>query len=215
MIPENQNVGRNRNEQMPYYFRKTCEWIGSETEIHTVTQFRDKMREYVYNDGCGDDVSYTKDIKRLLKDPCKENIIIFSKGPRKDDLISFHDMAAYLIKLKHKDKNDSRNDKIKRTLLTAVDIIKHDIRNMKFNNDFCPTPTEITDLKGGAEWIPASLYTILLALIPSELKSVSVGQSIVQASKSRSVIAPMLFGRGIMLDQFFDHYIIGRSPLFT
>ena len=102
LIPENQNVDRNRNEQMPYYFRKTCEWIGSETEIHTVTQFRDKMREYVYNDGCGDDVYYTKYIKQLLKESYKENIIICSKGPGKYDLISFHDMAAYLIKLKHK-----------------------------------------------------------------------------------------------------------------
>ena len=88
--------------------------------------------------------------------------------------------------------------------MTAVDIIKHDIRNMKFNNDFYPTPTEITDLKGGAEWIPASLYTVLRALFPSELKSISVGKSIVQASRSRSVIASMLFGRGITLDHSFS-----------
>ena len=60
-------------------------------------------------------------------------------------------MAAYLIKVKYKDKNDSINDKIKRTLLTAVNIIKNEIRNMKFNIDFYPTPTETADLKGEAE----------------------------------------------------------------
>ena len=77
---------------MLYYFRKSCEWIESKTDIHTVTQFWDKMREYVCNDGCGD-VYCKKYIKQLLKEHYKENIITFSKGPRKDDLISFHDMA--------------------------------------------------------------------------------------------------------------------------
>ena len=32
-------------------------------------------------------------------------------------------MAAYLIKINYKDNNDSINDKITRTLSTAVDII--------------------------------------------------------------------------------------------
>ena len=87
--------------------------------------------------------------------------------------------------------------------MTAVDIIKNEIINMKFNIDFYPTPSEIADLKGDAEWIPYSLYTILQALIPSELTSVSIGESIVQASRSRSVIAPMLFGLGVTLDYSF------------
>ena len=78
-----------------YYFRKTCEWIESETEIDAVTQFRDKMGEYVYNDGCRDDVYCTKYIKQLLKEHYKENIILCSKGLGKDDLISFHNMTAY------------------------------------------------------------------------------------------------------------------------
>ena len=87
--------------------------------------------------------------------------------------------------------------------MTAVDIIKNEIRNMKFNNDFYPAPTETADLNGWAEWIPDSLYTILRALMPSELKSISISQSIVQAGKSQSVIAPMLFGLGETLDHSF------------
>ena len=68
-------------------------------------------------------------------------------------------MEAYLVKVKYKDKKDSISDKIKRTLLTAAGIIKDEIRNMNFKNDFYPTPREIADLKGGAEWTPDSLYT--------------------------------------------------------
>ena len=101
-------------------------------------------------------------------------------------------MVAYTIKVKYKDKNDYINYinyAITRTLLTAVNIIKDEIRNMKINNDFYPTPTEIADLKGEAQWIPDSLHTIHRALISSEEKSISFGQSIVRASKSRSAIA--------------------------
>ena len=98
---------------MLHYFRKICEWIESETEIHTVIQFRDKMRKYPYNDGCRDELYCTKYIKQLLKEHYKENIIICSKGPWKDDLISFHDMAAYLIKVKYKNKNDSIKIRLK------------------------------------------------------------------------------------------------------
>ena len=76
-------------------------------------------------------------------------------------------------------------------------LLKDKIRNMKFNNDFYPTPTEIPDLKWGTEWIPDSLYTILWDLIPSELKSTSTGQSVVQASAS------MLFSLGVKLDYSF------------
>ena len=61
----------------------------------------------------------TKNIKQLLKKHYKENIIICSKSPRKDDLISFEDMAANLIKVNYKDTNNFINDKCTRTIFTA------------------------------------------------------------------------------------------------
>ena len=54
----------------------------------------------------GGDAYCTKYIKQLLKEHYKEHVIKCSKGPGKNDLISFHDMAAYLIKVKYKNKND-------------------------------------------------------------------------------------------------------------
>ena len=74
---------------------------------------------------------------------------------------------------------------------------------MKLNNDFYSILMKIAHLKGLAEWIPDSLYTVLRALILSELKSISIYQSIVQASKCRSAIAPMLLGLGVILDNSF------------
>ena len=74
---------------------------------------------------------------------------------------------------------------------------------MKFNNDFYPSLTTIADPKVWTEWIPDSLSTILRALIPPELKSSSIGQTIVHASKSPSVISLMLFELGVTLDLSF------------
>ena len=87
--------------------------------------------------------------KTVANEYYRENVVICCKGSGKDDLISFHDMTAYLINVKYKYKNDFINDKIKTTLLTAVEIIKNEIRNRKFNNDFYLTPTNIADLKVG------------------------------------------------------------------
>lgn len=69
-----------------------------------------------------------KHTKHLLQEHNKE-----TKGPGKEFLISFHDMVAYTIKVKYKDKNDYINYvnyKITRTLLTAFDIVKDEIRSI-------------------------------------------------------------------------------------
>ena len=72
------------------------------------------MAEYIQDTDSRSNVYCKKYIKQLLKDHYKENIIICSKGPGKDDLISFQNMATYLINVKCKDRDDSVNDKITR-----------------------------------------------------------------------------------------------------
>ena len=44
---------------MSYYYKQAtqvCEWIVSETEIHTIAQFREKIREFACIDSNGDNV---------------------------------------------------------------------------------------------------------------------------------------------------------------
>ena len=51
---------------------------------------------------------------------------------------------------------------------------------------------------------PGSLKLLLDYLINSELKRLSLGQCITQASSPRSIIAPIPFGMGVGLDKSFS-----------
>ena len=115
---------------MSYYNKQAtqvCEWIVSETEIHTVAQFREKIREFACIDSNGDHVH-----KNLWKDHYQENIIVSSKGLGRNNLI-------YCA-----DRNDSVENKVTQALLAVANIIKDEIRSIKFNNDVSPTLDDIS-----------------------------------------------------------------------
>ena len=59
------------------------------------------------------------------------------------------------------------------------------------------------DLNYESEWVPESLQIFLGLLFPSKLKQISIGQCITQASRRRSLIAPIPFGIGVDLDKSF------------
>ena len=52
-------------------------------------------------------------------------------------------------------------------------------------------------------WMPESLTIFLSQLISSQLKQVSIGQCIAQASRPRSMIASIPFGIGVYIDKSF------------
>ena len=59
------------------------------------------------------------------------------------------------------------------------------------------------DLEGCLEWIPDSLSILLKIIMPNPLKQTSIGHSIIQAARPRSIICPIQFGLGVQLDRAF------------
>ena len=72
---------------------------------------------------------------------------------------------------------------------------------MKFSKDFYPSIDEITSSEKGQKWVPESLKMFMKLLVPSNLKQLSLSQCIVQATRPRGAIAPILFGVGIDIDK--------------
>ena len=54
-----------------------------------------------------------------------------------------------------------------------------------------------------SQWVPHHLQNFLKLIVISEVKQNSIGHAIVQASRPRSVIAPIMFGVGIEMDHVF------------
>jgi len=68
---------------------------------------------------------------------------------------------------------------------------------------FYPSNEDITSSSQNSQWIPHHLQTFLKLVVISEAKQNSIGHAIVQASRPRSVIAPIMFGVGIEMDHVF------------
>ena len=71
------------------------------------------------------------------------------------------------------------------------------------NTSHYPTNGLIKDTKMGKQSVPSYLQYFMEKLIKNELKQISLAQCIVNAIKTRSSIAPIMFGLGIEVEKVF------------
>ena len=155
-----------------------------------------KMREL----NNGEDVTYSvRTVKKKLQE-YYENHICFSELPGRADVICFKDTASYIVN-EMKRKSIESKDFI---IIAAAKIIKAEIRDMPANIGECPSATDLRSIEFAKQCIPGSLKLLLDYLINSELKRLSLGQCITQASRPRSIIEPIPFGMGVDLDKSFS-----------
>ena len=139
------------------------------------------------------DVYTLKTFRQKLKDRYKEHILFVTDGGKKPGLIYFRNTADYAIK-KLKNEGETREA----VLRAAAKIIKEDIRSMEASGD--SYPSNFSSLEN-AYWLPDSLMLVLKYLVPNDLKRVSLGQCIIQASRPRSIVAPIPFGVGVSVEK--------------
>ena len=72
---------------------------------------------------------------------------------------------------------------------------------MEVSKTYYPTSEDICISEEESKWVPESLKCFLQLLIPSSIKRSSIGQCIVQGSRPRTVISPILFGVGVQMDK--------------
>ena len=94
---------------------------------------------------------------KLLKDKYGDHVLITNTGHGKENIITFKENAKYLIKEKYKFQQDKLEDK---TSYLIADLTKSEIRN-----------------KSLSDLYPSHLLEIL---IPSSLKKIAIGHSIIQ-----------------------------------
>ena len=80
-------------------------------------------------------------------------------------------------------------------------MIKESIRECQYDNEFYPLKSTIHSRTLAKEWLPPLLLSFMQQLISDEVKQISLGHCIVQASRPRSVVAHILFGLSVSVDQ--------------
>ena len=108
-----------------------------------------------------------------------------------------------------RDKKKDSNDEAERIIITAAKLILNNIRSAKFSCEFYPTREDIESWKKGKEWLPNYLKSFLEKILKHPLKQESIGQAVINATRPRSCIRPILLGLGVEAD-----HIIGSKWFF-
>ena len=89
-----------------------------------------------------------------------------------------------------RDRNKERD--AERIITTAAKLIMSEIREKRYDTSTYPTSEDIRNQD--VQWLPTGLKIFREVLMKSTLKQQSIGQSIVFASRPRSVIPTIPFG---------------------
>lgn len=182
------------------WFKVLVEWLESESgaELYTLTELHSKMVEF----SNGDDVYTIKRLKQKLQEHYKEHIF-FANVEGRENIVCFKNMATYIITEKWQSSRSSIEDEAAWIVSTAAKIIRDEIREKIYDCKSHPGNEDIASISQSSQWILHHLQAFLKLIIISEVKQNSIGHAIIQASRPRSVITPIMFGVGIEMDHVF------------
>ena len=103
-------------------------------------------------------------------------------------------MANFIINKNFKEKTQDITTESGRIIKTAGTLIKTEIRDRSYSNDFYPTNKEMQ-----SPWILDNLRTFLSSFTKSSLKQESIGQ-VITKSTSPMQIPPLLFALAVEVD---------------
>ena len=125
------------------------------------------------------------------------NNIFFAEVDGRADVVCFRKVTKYFI------NNNWYSNRKTDPEEEVTELILGDIRAAEFDCDRYPSAEEISDIEHGLECLPRYLKQFLKGILKTGLKQLSIGQAIVQSTRPRSYLSPVLFGLAVELDHIF------------
>ena len=123
-------------------------------------------------------------------------------------------MASYINNKKLNNKKSDTADKTEWIIKGAADLIKSEIREMKYDSEYCRDDFD-------RNWIPKSLIQFLSMFKLSDLRQERIGQRILNEI-SQKIIPLILLTLGVRLDHIYgskwlidERFIIGFTLSYT
>ena len=171
--------------------------FNTDSELYTLENVKAEMESMA---GDESKVYTLVQLQRLLKERYGEDLFIACKGNRRN-VVCLQNMAKRVINDKWYEEREMDFDKeCERIVQSAAEIIKADVRQTDYSTDEYPVPHAINNKLLSKQWVPKLLQLFLKTLMSDELKQTAVGHCIVQASRPRSALSPLLFGVGVSVD---------------
>lgn len=184
-------IDKSKNET----FDKLCEWLEvNDSELLSLQDVVGKARVLVK----GNEAVYNEQrLKQKLIARYGDHIQ-FNEVRGRRNVICWKDMAAYIVNQKWYD--DSKGERGEHLIVAAAKLLKSTIREATHKMECYPTCSDVSNPARAREWMPSLLCLFLDNLICPESKKISIGHTIVQAVKPRTVIAPIPFALGVSVD---------------
>ena len=114
--------------------------------------------------------------------------------------------ANILQQFKDSPQTDDEETEKRNIVRAAARLMKADIKNIDTCRDFYPDPSEVRSLEKTVTYVPQSLRILLQETFSGkscDLKVASIGQSIVQLTRLRAIVAPIQYGLAVQMHQHF------------
>ena len=178
----------------------------NDDEQKTISDLIEKMKQYLMDSG-SDCTPYRF---TYMKDKLKEHFgdeLVITEISGKSSIVTLKTTAASILHnfYCHSKLEDCNADKL-RIIKTAAKLIKSDIQSVNQIKDSYASCHELSSVEEAVSFLPESLQLMLSTLFTfkgEQVKLASLGQAIMQATRSRAILAPLQVGLGI---QFHHHF---------
>lgn len=196
-------VGRPTNTDQEQAFQRVCAFFeDNDEEQLTVTDLTNKMKEYLHDSESSAYGNYYMKSKLLTH---YGDSIFVSEGNGQHDIVTFREKTSKILHDYFKKSNSGDEEAEKKAIIeTAAKLIKSDIKSLtKTDMNEYPKASELS-LESTLQYLPKSLQYLLNLLVVGKdpkRKVASIGHSIVQAVRPRTVIAPLQLGLAVQVHQ--------------
>ena len=170
-------------------FDELCSWLDvTDDELLTLSELTEKSKELV---GASKPVYSEKWLQKKLEERYGDHFFIAKKCGR-SNVICWRAMASYVANDKwYQERKQDVAEDSERIVIAAAKLLKNAIRDSNYDSSCYPTIDKIGKREEAFKWLPSLLQTFLDYLICPPIKKISLGHSIVQAVRPKTVISPI------------------------
>ncbi|CAG2218591.1 unnamed protein product [Mytilus edulis] len=133
--------------------------------------------------------------------------VLFTEEEGKPSILTFRDNISSILHTFYNRRGKENKEEEKKSIIsTAAQLIKEDIKLITSKDIYYPSAEEMESETSNADYVPRSLRIFLNSLFSEAdciTKISAIGHAIIQATRPRSVIAPLQIGLGIQMHHHF------------
>ena len=199
--PKRLKLGRPEDYERTTAVLKVANFLEEyDDEQITIQDLIVKMTEYLQDTGC--EPYCAKWMKIKIKEHFGDRVIM--TGLENQCVVTLRDTAHSILREFHKQQKSMNPEDEKLNIIkTAAKLIGSDVKFMEVLNDSYPASS---DIAAAASYVPESLRVLLRNMFAGkniDTKVASIGQSIMQAIRPRTMIAPLQLGLGVQMHHHF------------